>query len=144
MAQTPTTGTHMATETVQLYQQCTAPDGTVGSFLLDTTRERLISPVFPDTADLFAWCKVNGWIGDGTLSGRYHKVPAGAEQAMRMLYTLAEQADARYSATIAARCPGKTRWTLTAEQAAIPEIREAYQAKRIADEAWLAWMRTHR
>lgn len=60
----------------------------------------------------------------------------------RALYTLAEQADARYSATIAARCPGKTRGTLTSTEERIPEIADAYRAKQNADEAWLTFLRT--
>lgn len=62
-------------------------------------------------------------------------------KAARILYTLATQADARYSATIASRT-GKDRWTLNASDERIPEIREAYRAKVIADAAWSTFLRT--
>lgn len=58
------------------------------------------------------------------------------------LYTLATQADARLSAVIAARTAGaRDRWTLTAEEERIPEIRAAYRAKVTADAAWLTYLR---
>ena len=64
---------------------------------------------------------------------------------MRQLYGAARQADARLSATIAARTGGKrNRWTLTAEEKAIPEIAEALAEKRRADAVWLTWMRADR
>ena len=63
----------------------------------------------------------------------------------RRLYTAAEQADARLSATIAARTNGKRdRWTLTAEDKRNPEIREALREKLNADEVWLTFLRTSR
>jgi hypothetical protein len=62
--------------------------------------------------------------------------------APHILYTLAEQADARLTETIKARTDGKRdRWTLTAADLLIPEIREALKVKMDADEAWLAFMR---
>mgnify|MGYP006951219927 CR=1 FL=1 len=68
-----------------------------------------------------------------------------AAATARTLYTLAEQADARLTATIAARTNGKRdRWTLTSTDLLIPEIREALRAKRNADEAWLTFLRTTR
>jgi hypothetical protein len=61
------------------------------------------------------------------------------------LYTLAQQADERFSATIAARTNGqRNRWTMTAADLMIPEIREAYRAKVTADEVWLTFLRTSR
>jgi hypothetical protein len=61
----------------------------------------------------------------------------------RTLYGLAEQADARYSAVVAARTHGRrTRWTLTPDEARHPEIAAAYAAKVAADEAWLTFLRT--
>jgi hypothetical protein len=61
------------------------------------------------------------------------------------LYTLAEQADARFSATISARTNGKRdRWTMTASDMMVAEIREAYKAKINADEAWLTFLRHNR
>jgi hypothetical protein len=61
-----------------------------------------------------------------------------------VLFTLAEQADARLTATIAARTNGqRDRWTMTADDLLNhPEIREALRAKMNADEAWLTFMRT--
>jgi len=56
------------------------------------------------------------------------------------LYMLAEQADARFSATVEART-GRDRWTMTAEDRKIPEVAEAYRAKLNADEAWLMFLR---
>lgn len=56
------------------------------------------------------------------------------------LYVLAERADARLTAVIAART-GRTRWTMKAADEHITEIRYALQAKLAADEAWLAFMR---
>lgn len=61
----------------------------------------------------------------------------------QILFTLAEQADQRYSATVHART-GKTHWTLSRDEALIPEIRDAYHAKVTADEAWLTYLRTSR
>ena len=63
-----------------------------------------------------------------------------------ILYTLAEQADARLSSTIAARTNGKRdRWTMTADDLMMqPEIREALTVKFAADEAWLTFLRTSR
>lgn len=48
-------------EHIIFYQQCTAPDGSVGSFLLDANRQKLISPVFADTVDAFFWMAKEGW-----------------------------------------------------------------------------------
>ena len=60
-----------------------------------------------------------------------------------VLFTLAEQADARLTATIAARTnSSRDRWTMTAADLMLPEVREAYQAKVTADEAWLTFLRT--
>jgi len=53
------------------------------------------------------------------------------------LYSAALQADERYERTIATQFPGKTRWTLTAEENTHPEIDAAYRAKVKADRAWL-------
>ena len=62
-----------------------------------------------------------------------------------ILYTLAEQADARFSATIAARSNGKRdRWTMTAQDWLYQEVREAYREKLTADDAWLTFLRTSR
>jgi hypothetical protein len=63
-----------------------------------------------------------------------------------ILYTLAEQADARLTATIAARTNGqRDRWTMTAADLVNnPEIREALREKMNADEAWLTYLRTTR
>ena len=62
-----------------------------------------------------------------------------------VLNTLAEQADARFSETVRARTNGKRdRWTMTATDAKIPEVHEAYRAKVNADEAWLTFLRTSR
>jgi len=64
-------------------------------------------------------------------------------QIAKTLYTLAEQADARFSEVIKSRTNGKrNRWTMTAADLMIPEIREAYRAKVTADAAWLTFMRT--
>jgi hypothetical protein len=61
------------------------------------------------------------------------------------LYTLAEQADRRFSETVKSRTYGKRdRWTMTGEDLLIPEVREAYRAKVNADEAWLTFLRTSR
>ncbi len=64
-------------------------------------------------------------------------------QTAKTLYTLAEQADARFSATISARTNGtRDRWTMTADDLmGHPEIREAYRAKLNAEEAWLTFIR---
>ncbi|MPS58839.1 MAG: hypothetical protein E2594_16975 [Pseudomonas sp.] len=46
--------------------QCTAPDGTVGTFLYsskDETGYVLASPVMPGCVELFDWCKENNWKG---------------------------------------------------------------------------------
>ena len=90
-------------------------------------------------------------------SGQYFNVldkhyPCGDNQRMdttsfdtnagRILYTLAEQADRRYSATVYART-GKTRWTMTRDEERIPEVRDAYLAKVRADEAWLSYLWTN-
>lgn len=64
-------------------------------------------------------------------------------RAGRILYMLAEQADARYTATITART-GRSRWTLTADDERIPEIQDAYRQKINADQAWLTFLRTTR
>jgi hypothetical protein len=61
----------------------------------------------------------------------------------KTLMTLADQAEARYSAVIKART-GLDRWTLTREQEAIPEIAEAFRAKVTADEAICTFIRTTR
>ena len=59
-----------------------------------------------------------------------------------ILFTLAEQADARFSATIAGRSDGKRdRWTMNASDWMTAEVREAYKAKVTADEAWLTFLR---
>ncbi len=65
--------------------------------------------------------------------------------AAQVLFTLAEQADARFSATVAERSGGKRdRWTMTADDLMSHEVREAYRAKITADEAWLTFLRTSR
>jgi hypothetical protein len=63
--------------------------------------------------------------------------------ATHVLYTLAEQADARLTETLKSRT-GRTRWTMIASDYLIPEVREALLAKLNADEAWLTFMRTTR
>jgi hypothetical protein len=60
-----------------------------------------------------------------------------------VLYTLAEQADARLTATLKART-GRDRWTMKAADYLIPEVREALRAKWNADEAWLTFLRHNR
>lgn len=61
------------------------------------------------------------------------------------LYYAAERADARLSEVIASRTNSKrTRWTLTAADYLIPEIREALREKMNADETWLTFLRTSR
>jgi hypothetical protein len=60
-----------------------------------------------------------------------------------VLYTLAEQADARLTETLKSRT-GRDRWTMKAEDYKIPEVREALNAKLNADEAWLTYLRTTR
>ena len=72
-------------------------------------------------------------------------VSMNTSQTPHILYTLAEQADTRFSATIAARTNGKRdRWTMTGTDLMCPEIREAYKAKLNADDAWLTYLRTSR
>ena len=61
-------------------------------------------------------------------------------KAAHILYTLAEQADARLTATLAART-GHDRWTMQAADYRIPEVRDALTAKLNADEAWLSFLR---
>jgi transposase-like protein len=63
--------------------------------------------------------------------------------ARHILYTLAEQADARLTEVLKNRT-GRTRWTMVAADYQIPEVREALKAKLNADEAWLTFMRTAR
>lgn len=60
-----------------------------------------------------------------------------------ILYTLAEQADARLTETLKSRT-GRDRWTMIASDYLIPEVRDALRAKLNADEAWLTFMRTSR
>jgi hypothetical protein len=60
-----------------------------------------------------------------------------------ILYTLAEQADARLSATLTSRT-GRDRWTMKAADYQIPEVREALREKLNADEAWLTFLRHNR
>ncbi len=63
----------------------------------------------------------------------------------RTLYALALQADARLSATIAARTNNqRTRWTLTTDDEAQPEIREALREKLVRDAAWTTFQRVSR
>lgn len=68
---------------------------------------------------------------------------ATTNRAPHILYTLALQADERFTAVIQARTAGnRNRWTFTAADLINhPEIREALRAKQTADEAWLAFMR---
>ena len=64
------------------------------------------------------------------------------QRTAKILYTLAEQADERFSETVRSRQGQKvTRW---AADMRIPEVREAYKAKLAADEAWLTFLRTSR
>ena len=64
-------------------------------------------------------------------------------QTNEQLYGQALQADTRYSATIAARTDGRRdRWTMTAQDRALPEVQAAYRDKVQADEVWLMWLRT--
>jgi hypothetical protein len=58
------------------------------------------------------------------------------------LYRAALLADTHLSLMIRFMCPGKTRWTLTAEERMIPAISDAMHAKYAADDAWLSFMRT--
>ena len=61
------------------------------------------------------------------------------------LYRLAEVADVRLSATIAARTDRKRdRRTMTAADLLVPEVRDALREKLNADEAWLTYLRTSR
>jgi hypothetical protein len=61
------------------------------------------------------------------------------------LYTVALQVDARLTATIAARTNGqRDRWTMTAKDLLIAEIRDALHAKMVADSAWLDYLRFDR
>lgn len=60
-----------------------------------------------------------------------------------VLYTLAEQADARLTETLKSRT-GRDRWTMKAEDYRIPEVRDALRAKLNADEAWLMFLRHSR
>ena len=51
---------------IRMAQQCKAPTGETGSYLFrDATNiapeQKLVSPVFADTAELFAWIKANNW-----------------------------------------------------------------------------------
>lgn len=61
-------------------------------------------------------------------------------------YSQAQQADARLTATIAARTDGKRdRWTMTAQDLIrFPEIREALRDKMNADDIWLSFLRHNR
>jgi hypothetical protein len=52
------------------------------------------------------------------------------KQIAHTLYTLAEQADARFSETVKSRQNGASRW---AADMRIPEVAEAYRAKVNAD-----------
>ena len=64
------------------------------------------------------------------------------QETAKRLYTLAAQADARFTATIAARTEGRRdRWTMTGQDWMIPEVWEAYRAKLAADEVWLTFLR---
>jgi hypothetical protein len=60
-----------------------------------------------------------------------------------ILYTLAEQADARLTETLKSRT-GRDRWTMKADDYKIPEVRDALRAKLNADEAWLTFLRHNR
>ena len=60
-----------------------------------------------------------------------------------ILYTLAEQADARLTEVLKSRT-GRNRWTMKAQDYLIPEVREALRAKLNAAEAWLTFLRTSR
>lgn len=51
----------MANETVNLKIQRKAPNGEIGTFLIDTTRDRLISPVFDGLYAFYLWAAANGW-----------------------------------------------------------------------------------
>lgn len=68
----------MSDDTARLAQQCRAPDGTVGSFLYSgwENGERVpVSPVFPDTLDLFRWINESDWLAiPGTMAGEYRRV----------------------------------------------------------------------
>jgi len=59
-------------------QQCTASTGELGSYLYVGDHHRtgdLISPVFPDTMDLFRWAADNGWAPrPGTFASIYDRV----------------------------------------------------------------------
>ncbi len=49
-------------QTAYLWQQCTAPDGKVGSWVSASPESKHpISPIFKDTAKLFGWLHANGW-----------------------------------------------------------------------------------
>lgn len=45
----------------RLMIQCLAPNGERGTFLQGENNGPLISPVFPDLAELHPWMKANGW-----------------------------------------------------------------------------------
>lgn len=61
--------------TASLAQQCTR-DGLTGSFLYQGESHKtgaLVSPIFPDTADLFRWCQKNRWVElPGSYAGKYY------------------------------------------------------------------------
>jgi hypothetical protein len=60
---------------------------------------------------------------------------------MHPLYKAAEDADESLNAAIKRVAGDYTRWTLPARFWESATIRMAYQVKREADEAWLAFMR---
>lgn len=60
------------------------------------------------------------------------------------LYDKALAADDHLSATITRYCGTRTRWTITAKDLLILEVREALAAKLDADREWLNYMRRHR
>lgn len=76
----------------------------------------------------------------GTREGWDLELPTAGQN----LRTIAEQLDARYTETIKSRTDGKRdRWTLTADDERIPEIRVALAAKVVADDAWISWQRAN-
>jgi hypothetical protein len=57
------------------------------------------------------------------------------------LYLAAMAADDDYRDTIQRLCNGKSRWSMTQEDSAIPAVKAAYDRKVEADRAWLSALR---
>lgn len=70
---------------------------------------------------------------------------ATVRQIAHILFTQAEQADARFSEAVRSRSNGqRDRWTMNATDWLIAEVRDAYREKVNADEVWLTFLRTNR